>query len=229
LIFIGAGGGWAGGSSTFNVTPSFDASRSGGVGYVNGGILFPIPNTGVAVGPSVTFYGGNVTGDTANPPASPGFTYTVKTNSILVGEAKMTIPLVGILPIDQFDLYTPPVFTRRPPEISLSVGAASAKTEVTGTSGAFVVTDSHRATGITTAVGVAVPIFNTPLLFNTEFRYINQPTTTFNIPGPVHIDRNVFVGTAGLTWRFGSTRGAFTAHRTDQIMPQGSPAINPLR
>jgi hypothetical protein len=62
------------------------------------------------------------------------------------------------------------------------------------------VNDNHRATGVTAAVGLALPIVSTPLMFNTEFRYINQPTTTFNIPGQVHIDRNVFVATGGVTF-----------------------------
>jgi len=194
-FFIGAGGGWVGSNSTFNVPPSFDVNGSNGIGFLNGGVLFPTPIPGLSVGPAISFFGGNIRGSISQPPASPGFDYQVKTSSIVTTDVEFEF----VLPKgNTFGLYNSSLDA----SLDVEFGAATGKTSVTGTSGTFIVNDSHTSTGFTTAFGFSIPIPNTPVSVATHFRYINLPTATFNIPGSVPIDRNIYIATGGLVVTF---------------------------
>jgi opacity protein-like surface antigen len=83
--------------------------------------------------------------------------------------------------------------------LTVSWGIATVDTKVTGTSGGSDFTDSATRTGFTASIGVQVPV--APQVAATaQFRWINVPNGTVNIPGAVQIDGNRYIGTVGLTW-----------------------------
>ncbi|MBI3702928.1 MAG: porin [Rhizobiales bacterium] len=191
---VGAEGGWGNSHTNFNVIPNFDVNGTGGVWGVNGGMMFGIPGTPIYLGPRIGILSGGMSGTTSNPPASPTFAYTVARGTAVYGEV-------------EFGTRLRAVFNNVPSGVRLfvSAGAASVKTNVTGTSGGFTVSDSSTNTGFTGAVGVGYEIENTPLTLTAQYRYINVPSTTINIPGAVPISGNINVFTFGAQWAFGGS------------------------
>lgn len=193
--FIGIDVGFGGSNADFKTAPPFSVGGSGFVYGINGGVLFDIPGTPISFGPRVGWLGGNMSGSTANPPASPTFTYSVLTRWAFYEEGMIQWrPGLSILGRTKEPANVVASITR----FWMSMGWAETKTKVTGTSGDFRVSDSTTKTGFTAAVGVGVPIVNTPLSITAQFRYINVPTANFNIPGVVPIGGNIYIGTIGL-------------------------------
>jgi hypothetical protein len=185
FIGVEVGGGWS--NANFAVAPPFNVTGSSFIGGINGGVLIDIPGTNFSVGPRIGWQGGNMSGSTFYPPT--GFTYAVDNRSVFYQD------LMGQIRVQPFGIITP----NRYPGLNFSdvflrgsVGIAEVHTQVTGTSGAFQVTDSVTRTGFTGTVGIGVPISAAFLGGNldayTQYRFIDVPSTTVSIPGLVQID-----------------------------------------
>jgi len=183
-------GGWARSNTDFAVVPSFDVTRNNGIWGANGFALLGVPNTPIAIGPRVGFLNGSMGGTVSAPAASPTFSYGTKIGTIWYGDAV-------------FDFNTSPTDPNAL-HVFFSVGAASVKTDVTGTSGGFVVSDSSTRTGFTGTLGAVYPIANTPVAVFGQYRYIDVPASTVNIPGMVPITGSINVITVGAQWTFGA-------------------------
>ncbi len=181
FVAVEAGYGWN--NTNFDVMPSFDARGTGFNFGLNAGVLIDIPGTSISLGPRIGWLGGNVPGSIANPPASPGFIYDVKTLWTFYQEAVVQFPVPIGGPV-----RSPVLF----PFITASVGIAEVKTQVTGTSGGFQVTDSVTRTGLTFTGGFGVPIAQsidaTAIDLYLQYRAVVLPSTDVNIPGKVSTD-----------------------------------------
>jgi opacity protein-like surface antigen len=201
-FYLALEGGIGASNTNFNVSPSFDVGGTSGVFGVNGGFIFPIAGTAIGVGPRVGALWGSMSGSTVAPPASPGFTYKVDTNSIRYGEVvawwdRGFIQFAGFTrgrAESFFDLLSLARY-------SASLGVAWGDTGVTGTSAGFSVEDSITRSGFTTSFGVALPI-QPGVDVTGQFRYINFSSGVVNIPGAVPISSDVFIGTVGVGIRF---------------------------
>ncbi|MBI3704611.1 MAG: outer membrane beta-barrel protein [Rhizobiales bacterium] len=201
-----AGGGWS--NTNFAVAPPFGVSGSGFIGGINGGVLIDIPGTIFSAGPRIGWQGGNMSGSTANPPASPFFIYDVKTTSIFYQEALLSIPIQReLFGFEKTFLDGAGQISLKLPFVTASAGVAEVRTQVSGTSGAFQVTDSVTRTGFTGTVGVGFPI--SPVFLGGEldayaqYRFIALPSATVSIPGQVQIDNRWIQGiNFGLEFRY---------------------------
>jgi hypothetical protein len=160
--FVGADVAGAFQQTNFLVAPPFNVNGSGAMGGVFGGVLIPVPNTNVLMGPRIGWQGGNINGTIVAPPASP-FTYTVRTNSVFYQDAmfKVLFPqLYNLIPHAPLPaaapLTYPPNFLF--PFITASVGVAEVHTDVKGTLGAFQVGAGDYRPGVTFTTGVGVPV-----------------------------------------------------------------------
>lgn len=70
--------------TNFSVVPPFNVDGSGAMGGVFGGVLIPLPNTNVLIGPRFGWEGGDINGNTVAPAASQ-FTYTTDKLDLLSG------------------------------------------------------------------------------------------------------------------------------------------------
>ncbi len=77
------------------------------VGGGFGGVLLPVPNTNVLIGPRFGVQGSNITGSITSPAASPLFTYTVRTDWMAYQEAIVRIPVGGAFKIAENKLPLP--------------------------------------------------------------------------------------------------------------------------
>jgi hypothetical protein len=161
------------------------------MGGLFGGVLIPVPNTNIFMGPRLGWQGGNISGSIVAPPASP-FTYKVTTNSIFYQEAMVEIPFFQDLyhrlydePPAQKLAYPPNLFL---PFVTASAGIAEVHTDVKGTLGGFSVTDGGYRPGITLTTGLGVPV---GVVMNgaTVDVFVQwrgtMTTATVNIPGSV--------------------------------------------
>ena len=187
--YLGIEGGYGWSNNNFAVNPAFNVNGSGGVFGINGGVQFGIPGTRVFVGPEVGALWGNMDGSTSNPPASPASTYSA--NRAFIEFAGFTAGISESF----YDFYSAPI------SFYGSVGIANVRTNVTCTCGA---SDSATRAGFTGSVGVGIPIVNTPVEVDLQYRYINVSESNFNIPGTVPISGNINILTMGLRWQFGT-------------------------
>ena len=193
--FIGLGGGIGGSTTTFDVTEPFDVHGIPGVIDLNGGFLFNPTGTGFFAGPRVGALFGIGGGSVTDPPASPGFTYKVEMPWTLYYEAMFGFEMHG-------PFMAPFMADTR---VHASIGGATVHTVVTATAGAFNTDSSLTRTGLTASAGFDVPI--SPMVsLGAQFRYINVPSGTVDIPGTVPIKSNLYVGTVNLTWQFSDRR-----------------------
>jgi hypothetical protein len=219
--FFGFEGGFGGTTSRFDVSPSFNATGTGGVGGISAGFLTPLPGTNLLVGPRVGFLGGNLGGSVSNPVASPFFTYDTRTNEAVTWEAMFN---VGANNLNRFGDVTVAAFggwmyasfqqgltqsgssslitganltNWRQWVMGLSFGGVTANTQVNGTSGAFNVSDSVTRTGFTAALN-AQYLMTGQLAATANLRYIYLPYRTVNIPGSVAVNEQKFLFTVGL-------------------------------
>jgi hypothetical protein len=189
--FLGLEGGIRESRTDFDVIPPFDVNATTGVIGVNGGLMFMPPGSNYFFGPRVGALFGFGSGSTSNPPASPAFTYKVEMPWTIYYEA-----VVGT------DLRA---FLSNGVRLHASLGGATVKTDVTGTTPGFSVSSSTTRTGLTASAGVDFAV--TPALsIGAQFRYINVPTGTVDIPGAVPIASNVYIGTVGVTWYVSDVR-----------------------
>ena len=190
FIAFEGGGGWS--NTNFDVIPNFGVGGSGFVGGVTGGVLFDLPGTTLSIGPRFGWQGGNMSGSTANPTASPFFVYDVKTKSVFYREALISIPIQRESAGFEKTFLGPGGTTLRMPFVTASVGVAEVRTQITGTSGAFQVTDGLTRTGLTFTGGIGIPIqqpiFGGTLDAYVQYRGINLPSGYVNIPGKVNTD-----------------------------------------
>ena len=187
------GGEWS--NASFAVSPAFNVPSSGFAYGINGGVLIDIPGATFSFGPRIGWQGGNVSGSIANPPASIGFQYEVKTKSIYYQDAMVSIPIhPELLGFEKTFMASGQGLTPfgRLPFVTASAGIAEVRTEITGTAGAFQVTDGGSQTGFTGTIGVGVPISQNflggVLDIYTQYRFFVLPATTVSIPGQVQID-----------------------------------------
>jgi hypothetical protein len=200
--FIAVEAGYGLNNTNFAVALPFNVTGSSFIGGINGGVLIDIPGTNFSVGPRIGWQGGNMSGSTFYPPT--GFTYAVNNRSVFYQDvmAQIRVQPFGIITPNRYPgLNFSDVFLRG------SVGIAEVHTQVTGTSGAFQVTDSVTQTGFTGTVGIGVPISAAFLGGNldayTQYRFINVPSTTVSIPGLVQIDNRWVQGiTFGFALRY---------------------------
>ena len=186
--FLAIEGGVRASTTTFDVVPPFDVDSTIGVVGLNGGFLYMPTGTNLLVGPRVGVLLGFGSGSITDPPASPGFTYKVEMPWTAFYEAVAGADL------------GPALFSRNA-RILGSIGGATTHTKVTGTAGAFSVESSTTTTGLTASIGMDFEV--SPSLFlGGQFRYINAPTGTVSIPGPVPISSNSYIGTITLTKMF---------------------------
>jgi hypothetical protein len=205
--FVGfeVGGGWS--NTNFAVNPPFDVTGSGFVYGVNGGVLFNLPGTDVSFGPRIGWQGGNITGSTANPVASPFFMYAVRKAWLFYQEALISIPIHReIFGFEKTFLNGNSSQEVRFPFVTFSAGIAEADIKVTGTSGAFQVTDGGTRTGFTFTAGFGIPINQTffPGAMDVYLQYRGSLFEPFdvNIPGRVRTDFWVQGLTFGTDFRF---------------------------
>lgn len=189
-VGVEAGAGWN--NTGFNVTPPFNVMGSGFVYGLNAGLLIEIPGTIFSVGPRIGWQGGQTAGNTANPVASPTFIYDVKTLWTFYQEAVVQVPINFSNTMQSSQLF---------PFLTASLGLAETKTQVTGTSGAFQVSDSTIRTGLTFSGGVGMPV-NVPNLGGPMDVYVQYRKFVFgdgdvNIPGKVttsYVQQSVNIG-----------------------------------
>jgi hypothetical protein len=194
-VSVGVGGGTS--STTFVVTPSFDVTGTSLIFDINAGLLIDIPGTIFSVGPRIGWLGGNVTGSTANQPASPGFLYDVKRVWAFYQEALVQVPInLGN------STRTPLMF----PYVTASAGIAEVKLQFTGTSGAFQVTDSPTSTGFTGSIGFGIPIYQASpdgtLAFIAEARTIRTNSFDVTLPGRFKSNYQTNSVTAGFRYQW---------------------------
>jgi hypothetical protein len=155
-----------------------------------GGVLLPVPNTNVQIGPRFGVQGSNITGSITSPAASPTFTYTVTTNWTAYQEAMVRIPVGTGFKIADDRVYFSYNYFQNVPHVTGSVGVAESGTSVKGTSGTFSVTDNAVRTGITFTAGFDVPVAILPngtgMDLFAQYRG-TQWISTVNIPGGVNI------------------------------------------
>ena len=177
-VAVEVGAGWS--NTDFNVTPPFSVTGSGIVYGLNGGLLIDIPGTIFSVGPRIGWQGGQTTGSTANPVASPTFIYDVKNLWTFYQEAVVQAPVNFGNSMQSSSLF---------PFITASAGLAETKMQVTGTSGAFQVTDSATRTGFTFSAGFGIPLNQTIAASATDiylqYRAFFYQDADVNIPGRV--------------------------------------------
>ena len=192
------GGEWS--NASFEVSPPFNVPGSGFVYGVNGGVQIDIPGTIFSVGPRVGWQGGNMSGTTSAPAASPLFDYSVKTTSIFYQEALVSIPIQRRLFGFETTFFGPggEQTSVRLPFVTASAGIAEVQTQFTGTSGAFQVIDSANQAGFTGTVGIGVPLnqnfLGGVLDIYAQYRFIVLPSATVSIPGQVQIDNRWIQG-----------------------------------
>jgi hypothetical protein len=189
-IRLSAGGqvGYGGGSTRFDVTPSFDVNGSGFAWGVNGMALVGIPNTGLSVGPRISYFGGNMGGSTYYP--FSGGTYTVTNKGMAAAEF-----------VAQYSSYA-----TRGTALRAYFGAIDTRTQTEyGVVRTFPTYgyDTASNVGFTTGVGISAPL---PQLYDGlsitgDLRYIGV-TNNINIPGAVGTHRDMFIATVGLEWTF---------------------------
>jgi hypothetical protein len=193
--FVGfnVGGGFQ--NTNFTVDPPFNVNGSGVIGGGFGGVLLPVPNTSVLMGPRFGIQGSNITGSITSPAASPAFTYNVRTNWMAYEEGLAEIPIE----------YVPSFGGGFTASITLSAGVAESGVSVKGTSGMFSVTDNAVRTGTTFTAGFEVPVGLLPgatgvYLFS-QYRG-TQWIGTVNIPGAVNIGSFTNEVDVGFNFRF---------------------------
>jgi hypothetical protein len=173
-----------------------------------GGVLLPVPNTNVQIGPRVGIQGSNITGSIASPAASPLFTYTVRADWMAYQEAFIRFGGFKIAdnesPRPQDRVYFNHDYFNQM-HVTGSAGVAESGTSVKGTSGMFSVTDNVVRTGITFTAGIAVPVvtlYNGAVIDLTAQYRGTQWISTVNIPGAVNIGSYTNEVTVGATLRF---------------------------
>ncbi|MBI3705926.1 MAG: outer membrane beta-barrel protein [Rhizobiales bacterium] len=195
FVSVGVGGGWS--TTTFVVTPSFDVNGTSLIFDINAGLLIDIPGTIFSVGPRFGWQGGNVSGSTANQPASPTFMYDVKRLWAFYQEALVQVPInLGN------STGSPLMF----PYVTASAGIAEVKLQFTGTSGAFQVTDSPTSTGFTGSVGFGIPIYQASpdgaLAVFGEARVIKTNSVDVTLPGRFKTDYQSSSVTMGFRYQW---------------------------
>jgi hypothetical protein len=189
--FLGVEGGIRESRTNFDVIPPFNVDATTGVIGINGGLMFMPPGSNYFFGPRVGALFGFGSGSISNPPASPAFTYKVEMPWTIYYEAVVGTDLGAVLSNNTY--------------LHASLGGATVNTEVTGTMPGFSVSSRTTRTGLTASAGVdfvMTPAFSV----GAQFRYINVPTGTVDIPGAVPIASNVYVGTVGVTWYVSDVR-----------------------
>ncbi len=202
LATVGVEGGILGSNADFDVIPPFNVSGASGVVGVNGGVMFNW--TGIYIGPRVGALFGFGSNSISEPPASPFFTYSVEHPWTIYQEivfgGPVKNPFWPTMPVRRQD-YGPfdgPI-SKDKMFFFGGVGFAEVHTLVFGTTTGLSVESSHTAAGFTASVGLGVPITGSALVTG-QFRYINVPSATFFIPGPVQISGNEFIGSLGVTF-----------------------------
>jgi hypothetical protein len=189
IVGLNLAGGFQG--TNFPTDPQFNVNGSGVIGGAFGGVLFPVPNTNALAGFRVGGEGGYITGNIVTPPASPLFTYNVRTNWIVYQDALLQVDMLngffnGIKPFG-------------------SVGAAESDVSAKGTSGTFSVTDSGVRTGMTFTAGVTLPVFalTNGVVVDLFAQYRGtQWIGVVNIPGAVPISSFTNEVDLGVTFNF---------------------------
>jgi hypothetical protein len=193
-VFVGVSVTAAIEQTNFAVSEPFNVNGSGVMGGIFGGVLLPVPNTNILMGPRVGWEGGNINGSKEAIP----FTYFVTTNSMFFQEALVKVPFRS-----PFEFYSDnanhlslnDISPYLDPYITASAGIAEVHEVVKGTSGAFSVTSSVFSPAITFTVGGGVPIARELFGFEKIFLGGNADivvqwrgtlaTGTVNIPGAV--------------------------------------------
>lgn len=203
-FFGGVEGGGGFSNTTFQTIPSFDVSGTGGLVGVNAGILVNIPGSTVSIGPRIGWIGGNVSGKTERPPASPFFDYEVKTLNAFYEEA--FIRFAGFTPASSSPRPQDRVFVNYNYFVTASLGLAQVQNQVIGTSGAFRVTDTYTANGVTASIGLGMPVFRTDngvtVDLTGQYRVIFLPQVEVQIPGKVGNDFWMQGLTFGVDFRY---------------------------
>jgi hypothetical protein len=188
IPFIGIEGGANGSNARFDVVPGFDVSGVTGVAGFNGGVLVRPSEWNFRVGPRAGVLFGIGDNRISHPDASPFFDYKYSD--------EWTVYLEALAETDCEFCASERV------RLMGSLGAAATHREFTATMPGFSISSSSTRTGVTASAGFAIPI--TPSFdFTGQFRYVNVPSATYNIPGAVQISGNQYIGTVGLNWRIG--------------------------
>jgi Porin subfamily len=189
-VSVGGQVGFGGADTRFDVNPGFDVSGSGVAFGANGMVLFGLASSGLAVGPRLQYFGGNMKGSSYYP--FSGGTYDVSTKSILTGDLVMQ--------------YAPSSW--RGASVRGFVGIADTRREtaynvVRTSAAALVGSDTSSNVGITAGIGANVPIPSgfTGVSLTGELRYVGG-TANYNIPGSVGTHHDSFLGTLGLEYSF---------------------------
>jgi hypothetical protein len=138
-------------------------------------------------------------GSITAPPASPLFTYSAQIKSITALDVNFEIPLSAFSGRKELPRSTSSFLSLEELTARLAIGIASVKTNVTGTSGAFSVTDSQTNTGWTGLVGISKHIPNTDIRFDGSVRWIHYDNSSF-IPGQVLMRHELYIVSTGLVW-----------------------------
>lgn len=182
-VSVGGQVGFGGADTRFDVNPGFDVSGSGVAFGANGMVLFGLASSGLAVGPRLQYFGGNMKGSSYYP--FSGGTYDVSTKGILTGDLVMQ--------------YAPSSW--RGTLVRGFVGIADTRTQteynvLRTLVGSYTSSDA----GFTGGVGVNAPIPGLAGLSVTgELRYIGF-NNFINVPGSVGTRRDIVIGTIGVEW-----------------------------
>jgi hypothetical protein len=128
-----------------------------------------------------------MSGTTANPVASPTFIYKAETQSLFILDGFIEFDK-SIVPGHIFDMTT-------------SAGVAFDRTKITGTSGAFEVSDTISRTGFTFTIGAGYPVAEGWDVY-WRYRGIVLPKAGFSIPGQVDVDSYMQIVSVGITREF---------------------------
>jgi hypothetical protein len=191
--FVGVELGAVGSNANFNVDPPFNVSGVTGVGGFNFGFWVNPSDGKLRFGPRVGFLWGFGDNSISNPAASPSFSYKVENSWIAFYEAQAE--------------WCGDWWSERS-KVTFSLGAATVNRTITATmenvqqNSEFPFSVGHSSTGITASVGFGFPVTGQWDAM-AQFRYINDRSTTFNIPGPVQVGGDLYIGTLGMTYHFG--------------------------
>ena len=182
--------GYGGTTTNFNTMPAFDVHGSSAVFGVNAMALFGVTNTGLAVGPRVQLFGGNMGGSSFY--SFSGGTYDVTTKSTFAA--------------DLVAQYKPAWSSNLSFRGFVGIADTRSQTEfnvIRTFAPALVGSDTSNNVGFTAGLGVNVyiPSGFTGVSLTGEVRYVGG-TANYSIPGSVGTHRDSVLGTLGAEYSF---------------------------
>lgn len=189
-VSAGAQIGFGGTTTNFSTMPAFDVHGSSAVYGVNGMALFGVTNTGLAVGPRLQLFGGNMSGSSFY--SFSGGTYDVTTKSAFAADLVAQYKPSWSSSVS-FRGFAGIVDTR----------SQTAYNVLRTFAPALVGSDTSSNVGVTAGLGVNVyiPSGFTGVSLTGEARYIGA-TATYNIPGAVGTHRDSVLLTLGAEYDF---------------------------